>query len=176
MTLTADPRSGFTSGVFIDGSWSDTAETFDDLNPATGEVLAKVADASAEDVDRAVKAARAALEGVWGETPGVERGRLLNRLADLVERDAGELARLEALDIGKPVGQPAMLDVPNTIATFRHFAGWADKIQVDPRLRVRGVAGLRVADASIMPVVPSCNTNAPSIMVGEKAADLITGR
>lgn len=129
MTLTADTRTGFTTGLFIDGAWTDAAATFEDLNPATGEVLARVADASAEDVDRAVRAARAALEGAWGETPGVARGHLLNKLADLVERDAQELARLEALDIGKPAGQPAMLDVPNTIATFRHFAGWADKIQ-----------------------------------------------
>ncbi|HEY3471237.1 MAG TPA: aldehyde dehydrogenase family protein [Amycolatopsis sp.] len=129
MTLTADTRTGFTTRLFIDGAWTDAAATFEDLNPATGEVLARVADASAEDVDRAVRAARAALEGVWGETPGVARGHLLNKLADLVERDAQELARLEALDIGKPAGQPAMLDVPNTIATFRHFAGWADKIQ-----------------------------------------------
>ena len=59
----------------------------------------------------------------------MRRGALLNRLADLVERDGDQLARLEAIDIGKPVGQPAMLDVPNAVATFRHFAGWADKIQ-----------------------------------------------
>ncbi|MCR6483661.1 aldehyde dehydrogenase family protein [Amycolatopsis sp. OK19-0408] len=129
MTLTADPGTGFTTGLFIDGAWTDAAATFDDLNPATGELLTRVADASAEDVDRAVGAARAALEGAWGDTPGVARGRLLNKLADLVERDAPELARLEALDIGKPAGQPAMLDVPNAVATFRHFAGWADKIQ-----------------------------------------------
>lgn len=129
MTLTMQPRAVFTTGMFIDGVWSDAAETFQDLNPATGEVLADVANASAEDVDRAVRAARAALEGVWGETPGVVRGALLNKLADLVERDAGELARLEALDVGKPIGQPGLLDVPNTVATFRHFAGWADKIQ-----------------------------------------------
>ncbi|HJQ45851.1 MAG TPA: aldehyde dehydrogenase family protein [Amycolatopsis sp.] len=129
MTLTADTQAGFTTGLLIDGTWSEAAGTFDDLNPATGEVLARVADASAEDVDRAVKAARAALDGAWGDTPGVARGRLLNKLADLVERDAEQLARLEALDVGKPAGQPAMLDVPNTIATLRHFAGWADKIQ-----------------------------------------------
>ena len=129
MTLTADTPAGFTTGLLIDGAWSEAAATFDDLNPATGEVLARVADASAEEVDRAVKAARAALNGAWGATPGVVRGRLLNKLADLIERDAEQLARLEALDIGKPAGQPAMLDVPNTIATFRHFAGWADKIQ-----------------------------------------------
>lgn len=129
MTLTAEPNAGLTAGLYIDGAWIEAVETFDDLNPATGELLVKVASASAQDIDRAVSAARAALEGAWGATPGVARGALLNKLADLVERDAAELARLEALDVGKPVGQPGMLDVPNAVATFRHFAGWADKIQ-----------------------------------------------
>lgn len=123
MTLTAEPQTGFTTGLFIDGTWSDAAETFENLNPATGEVLARVANGSAEVVDRAVRAARAALNGVWGETPGVARGALLNKLTDLVERDGAILQRLEALDIGKPFAQPGMLDMPNTVATFRHFAG-----------------------------------------------------
>lgn len=117
------------TSMLIGGRWQDSAGgTFENLNPATGELLCKVAAGTAEDVDRAVKAARAALDGEWGATPGVARGRLLNRIADLIERDAEQLARLEALDIGKPVGQPQVLDVPNAAATFRHFAGWADKI------------------------------------------------
>ncbi|ANW67251.1 betaine-aldehyde dehydrogenase [Mycobacterium sp. djl-10] len=129
MTVTADTSTDLTTDMFIDGAWTAAQETFDDLNPATGEVLAKIANSSAADVDRAVVAARRALDGHWGDTPGVTRARLLNRLADLIERDAAMLARLEALDIGKPVGQPGMLDVPNTVATFRYFAGWADKIE-----------------------------------------------
>ncbi|KRB80110.1 betaine-aldehyde dehydrogenase [Nocardioides sp. Root190] len=129
MTLTVEPATGFTTGLYIDGAWSKAEESFDDTNPATGELLVKVASASVSDVDRAVVAARRALEGAWAQTPGAARGALLNRLADLVERDAAELARLEALDVGKPVGQPGMLDIPNAVATFRHFAGWADKIQ-----------------------------------------------
>lgn len=129
MTMTADAGANFTTGLYIDGSWSPAEGTFDDLNPATGELLARVSSGTAADVDRAVRAARAALEGAWGATPGVGRGVLLNRLADLIERDGSEFGRLEALDVGKPVGQPGMLDVPNAVATFRHFAGWADKIQ-----------------------------------------------
>lgn len=129
MTLTAEPNAEITTGLYIDGAWSDATESFDDLNPATGELLVKVASGSAEDIDRAVRAARAALDGAWGSTSGVARAGLLNRLADLIERDANELACLEALDVGKPVAQPGMLDVPNAVATFRHFAGWADKIQ-----------------------------------------------
>lgn len=73
-------------------------------------------------------AARAQLEGEWGALPGAARGQILHRIAYLIERDAEKLATLEALDVGKPVGQPQMLDVPNAVATFRHFAGWADKI------------------------------------------------
>lgn len=130
MTTDIRTEATFTTDLFIDGTWrTSEAGTFVDMNPATGEPLAHVAAGTAEDIDAAVRAARAALQGVWGNTPGSERGRLLNRIADLVERDAEKLIRLEALDIGKPAGQPAVLDIPNTIATFRHFAGWADKIQ-----------------------------------------------
>lgn len=114
--------------MFIGGTWSKADRTFPDINPATGELLANVAQGSADDIDRAVRAARGAMDGVWGRTSGVERGRLLTRLADLIERDAETLALLEALDIGKPIGQPRMLDVPQAAATFRHFAGWADKL------------------------------------------------
>lgn len=129
VTTAADAATDFITDMYIDGAWTSAGERFDDLNPSTGHVLAKVANGSAEDVDRAVRAARRALEGQWGDTPGVIRGSLLHRLADLIERDSAELARLEALDIGKPVSQPMMLDVPNAVATFRHFAGWADKIE-----------------------------------------------
>ncbi|MFT4398295.1 phenylacetaldehyde dehydrogenase StyD [Gordonia lacunae] len=116
--------------LLIDGQWrpAQDGETFDDLHPATGQLLARVAAATAADVDDAVRAARAQLDGDWGATPGTIRGQVLNRVAELIERDSDTLARLEALDIGKPVGQPSMLDIPNAAATFRHFAGWADKI------------------------------------------------
>ncbi|MEJ8282226.1 phenylacetaldehyde dehydrogenase StyD [Pseudonocardia spirodelae] len=128
---TIDDRSAvrLPDRLLIGGEWrSGSAGTVADLNPATEELLVDVQAASAGDVDQAVQAARAQLDGAWGATPGAERGRILNRVADLIERDAEHLARLEALDVGKPVGQPSMLDVPNAIATFRHFAGWADKI------------------------------------------------
>jgi acyl-CoA reductase-like NAD-dependent aldehyde dehydrogenase len=118
------------TGLFINGHWGPAAgeATLADLNPATEQKLADIAAGSAADVDAAVNAARAQLNGEWGALPGAARGQILNRLADLLERDAANLATLEALDVGKPVGQPQMLDLPNTIATFRHFAGWADKI------------------------------------------------
>jgi betaine-aldehyde dehydrogenase len=114
--------------LYIGGEWRDADGTFADVNPATEQVLAEVAQGSPADIDAAVRAARAALDGKWGATPGATRGRLLHRIADLIERDAESLALLEALDIGKPLAQPAMLDVPQAVATFRLFAGWADKI------------------------------------------------
>lgn len=128
---TGTDRAGepvFTTGMLINGTWREADETFTDLNPTTGQPLAEVSSGSAADIDEAVRAARAALNGEWGATPGVVRGKLLNRIADLIERDAAELARLESLDIGKPLIQPQILDIPNAAATFRHFAGWADKI------------------------------------------------
>jgi betaine-aldehyde dehydrogenase len=116
--------------LYLAGRWQDASDggTFTDLNPSTERPLADVAAATADDVDAAVRAARAQLHGEWGATPGAARGKLLSRLADLIERDADLLARLEALDIGTPVGQLRMLSIPNAAATFRHFAGWADKI------------------------------------------------
>jgi acyl-CoA reductase-like NAD-dependent aldehyde dehydrogenase len=116
------------TGVFVDNAWADPGETFTDLNPASEQPLAEIAAGSAHDIDVAVSSARRALDGAWGATPGPARAIVLNRIADLIDRDAEILARLESHDIGKPVGQPAMLDLPNAAATFRHFAGWADKI------------------------------------------------
>lgn len=122
---------GTATRLHINGEWRDASDggTFTDVNPTTAQPLSEIASATAADVDAAVSAARTQLGGEWGSTPGVVRGKLLNRIADLIERDGDLLSRLEALDIGKPVGQPIMLDIPNAAATFRHFAGWADKIQ-----------------------------------------------
>lgn len=116
--------------LFINGQWgpAEGEATLADINPTTEHKLADIAAGSAKDIDTAVGAARAQLDGEWGSLPGAARGQILNRLADLIERETVNLATLEALDIGKPVGQPQMLDLPNAIATFRHFAGWADKI------------------------------------------------
>lgn len=134
MTALHEPATSLPEGtateLYIAGRWQGASDggTFTDLNPTTGRLLVEVASATPQDVDAAVRAARAQLAGEWASTSGAERGKLLNRIADLIERDGDLLARLEALDVGKPVGQPAMLDIPNAAATFRHFAGWADKI------------------------------------------------
>ena len=116
---------------FVAGSWTETsAETFQVLDPATEVQVCEVAEASADDVDRAVTAARAALDGgTWGALTGPDRALLLNRVADLLEARAEEFATVESLDIGKPGFEPRVIDLPQAVATFRHFAGWADKIQ-----------------------------------------------
>lgn len=118
--------------LLIDNRWiaSESGKTFATINPSTGEEICQVAEADAADVDKAVKAARAAFEhGPWRKMPSSQRGRLLNRLADLIEQHADELAQLESLDNGKPVAVAKAVDVAATVACYRYFAGWADKVQ-----------------------------------------------
>jgi betaine-aldehyde dehydrogenase len=120
------------TGLFIGGSWRDAAggETFEVVAPSTEEHLATVAAASAADIDDAVAAARAQFDGgPWSRLTGADRGLLLHRLADLIERDIEIFVTLEALDIGRPAFEPRAVDLPNVIDVFRHFAGWADKIE-----------------------------------------------
>lgn len=116
--------------LLINGQWveSSTGQTFETINPATKEVLCQVADGNAEDIDKAVKAARAALNGKWGRMTPSARGKLLYRLAELIEQNAEEMAQLETLDNGKPIRETANADVPLTVDHFRYYAGWATKI------------------------------------------------
>jgi aldehyde dehydrogenase (NAD+) len=118
--------------LLIDNRWvpSESGETFATCNPSTGEEICQVAAADGADVDKAVRAARRAFEqGRWRRMNASERGRLLYRLADLIESHGEELARLEALDNGKPVAVAKRVDVAKAVACYRYFAGWADKIQ-----------------------------------------------
>ncbi len=117
--------------LMIGNQWvpSDSGKTFTTINPSTGESICQVAEAGPADVDRAVRAARVAFEtGPWPRMRASERGRLLYRLAELIESHAEELARLEALDNGKPFAVARAVDVAKSIACYRYFAGWADKI------------------------------------------------
>jgi aldehyde dehydrogenase (NAD+) len=118
--------------LLINNRWvaSRSGKTFATINPSTGEEICQVAEADATDVDLAVEAARAAFEvGPWRKMKASERGRLLHRLADLIEKNAEELARIESLDSGKPFSVAKAVDIPKTIACYRYFAGWADKVQ-----------------------------------------------
>jgi aldehyde dehydrogenase (NAD+) len=116
--------------MFIGGKWVAAAsgKTFETLNPSTGEVICRVAEGDKEDIDRAVKAARAAMDGPWGRMNASGRGRLLNKLADAVEAHKDELAALETLDNGKPIADSLAADLPLTLQCYRYYAGWADKI------------------------------------------------
>jgi aldehyde dehydrogenase (NAD+) len=118
--------------LLINNRWvsSESGKTFATMNPSTGEEICQVAEADAADVDKAVVAARAAFDqGPWKKMRASERGRLLHRLADLIEQNADQLARLETLDNGKPLTIAKAVDVTKTIACYRYFAGWADKVQ-----------------------------------------------
>jgi aldehyde dehydrogenase (NAD+) len=117
--------------LLINNRWipSVSGKTFATVNPSTGEEICQIAEADSADVENAVKAARAAFErGAWRKMPASERGRLLNRLADLIEQNADDLAGLESLDNGKPFAIAKAVDVGATVSCFRYFAGWADKI------------------------------------------------
>ncbi|MEM6329851.1 MAG: aldehyde dehydrogenase family protein [Planctomycetota bacterium] len=117
---------------FIDGQWRDAAsgKTFETVNPATEEVIAQVAEGDAADIDLAVQAARRAFDsGPWRTMDARDRGRLMYRLADLLEEEAENLAALETLDNGKPISDSRAADIPLVIDCIRYYAGWADKIQ-----------------------------------------------
>jgi aldehyde dehydrogenase (NAD+) len=116
--------------LFIGGKWLDSVsgKTFATQNPATGEEICQVAEGDKADIDLAVKAARKAFEdGPWAKMPAAERGRLLNKLADAVEKNMEELAALESLDNGKPYNDAIAADLPLTVKAYRYYAGWADK-------------------------------------------------
>ena len=117
--------------MLIGGDWVEAAsgKTFEVFNPATGEVLANVAEGDSEDIDRAVKtAARGVRDGPWREMTPSERGRVIHRIGDLILEHGDEFAALETLDNGKPLGVARAADVPLAADNFRYYAGWATKI------------------------------------------------
>jgi phenylacetaldehyde dehydrogenase len=127
LTFVSKPRK-----MLIGGKWLEAASgnTFPTYNPATGEILAHVAEGNGTDVDRAVTAARNAFEsGPWRRLTASERGRLIWKLADLLESHLEEFAQLESLDNGKPIGVARAADLPLAVDLFRYMAGWATKIE-----------------------------------------------
>jgi phenylacetaldehyde dehydrogenase len=118
--------------LLIGGQWVDaqSGKTFETYNPATGEVLALVAEGARADIDQAVMAARKAFEtGPWPDVSPAERGRLLWKVSDLIEQHHEELAELETLDNGKPLLFSRIVDVPTAVDVFRYMAGWATKVE-----------------------------------------------
>ena len=118
--------------MLIGGAWmnSVSGKTFEVLNPATTNTIAHVAEGDEQDIDKAVKAARAAFDsGPWSRMTPSERGKLVWRLADLLEEHAEEFAQLECLDNGKPLAVARAADVPLAVDLFRYMAGWATKLE-----------------------------------------------
>lgn len=118
-------------GLFIDGDFRapTSRRYFPTVNPASEEILAEVAEANERDVDRAVKAARAAFSEKWGPLPGKERAKYLFRIARMVQERSRELAVLETMDGGKPIKESRDVDLPLVAAHFFYYAGWADKLE-----------------------------------------------
>ncbi|KAG6813494.1 hypothetical protein H0H92_010519 [Tricholoma furcatifolium] len=133
------------TGLFINNEFVpsvDSNELIHAVNPATEEIICSVVSASAKDIDVAVAAARSAFQTTWGKNvTGFERSRLINKLADLIESNAQELAELEALNNGKPVRIARDFDIGDSVQCLRYYAGWADKIigqslEVDNRTKL----------------------------------------
>jgi acyl-CoA reductase-like NAD-dependent aldehyde dehydrogenase len=116
--------------LLINNEWvpSSSGRTMEVINPATEEVIGTVASADSSDVDRAVRAARAAFEGPWGQMSARERGRLVSRLADRLMEKADEVARLETLHNGKPINESRHIEIPAAAECLEYYAGWADKV------------------------------------------------
>ncbi|KAH9007022.1 NAD-aldehyde dehydrogenase [Lactarius hatsudake] len=132
------------TGLFINNEFVPSVDNLDPIkvyNPSTEEVICTVTAASEKDVDIAVAAARNAFRQTWGKNvPGVERSRLINKLADLIERDKQVLAELECLNNGKPVKIARDADISDSVGCLRYYAGWADKIlgqsiEIDPKTK-----------------------------------------
>ncbi|MDH3746270.1 MAG: aldehyde dehydrogenase family protein [Acidobacteriota bacterium] len=121
------------ASLFIGGEWTEASggATFSTENPATEETICEVASASADDVDRAVASANAALDGDWSKMSARERGLLMWRIADALEERIDEFAMVETLDNGKPIFESRYVDLPTAIEALRYFAGWSDKIHGD---------------------------------------------
>jgi aldehyde dehydrogenase (NAD+) len=156
--------------LFINGAWVDaeSGRRFETHHPATGQALAEVAEAGEADIDRAVTAARAALDGPWSKMDAADRGALLWQLSDAIQAHAPELAKLEALDTGKPLRE-AQIDIREVVDSFRYYAGWTTKLQGDT-LPVRGNVfnyTLREPVGVVGAIIP---WNFPMLMAGWKVA------
>jgi aldehyde dehydrogenase (NAD+) len=157
--------------LFINGRFTapKSGKYFDTINPATEKKIAEVADASAEDVNIAVIAARNAYDKVWSNLPAKERGKYIYRIARIIQERAREFAVIESMDGGKPIRESRDVDVPLAAAHFFYYAGWADKLDyAAPGKKVRplGVAGqiipwnfpLLMAAWKIAPAIAAGNT------------------
>ncbi|MDH4568957.1 aldehyde dehydrogenase family protein [Pseudomonas sp. BN414] len=147
--------------MFVNGTWLESADTAEVIEPSTGAVLTRIPMGTAQDLDQAVQAARAQFDGgAWSQLKPLERERLLHGLADLIEANADELAEIESIDMGKSVAQARAVDIQGTIDTFRYFAGWASKIHgrtVEPSLPGNYLAYTRKEPVGVVGVIVPWN-------------------
>ncbi len=164
--------------LLIGGEWSDAKNgaAVDTINPATAETLTQVAQATADDADRAVAAARKAFdEGPWPGMAAGDRGRILFKLADLLEQSADSIATLETLDNGKPFFESRKIDVPLAVEAIRYYAGWANKMHGET-LPVRGPFHTYTRHEPLGVVAAITPWNFPLLLsVYKVAAALVTG-
>ncbi|MCR6721120.1 MAG: aldehyde dehydrogenase family protein [Chitinophagaceae bacterium] len=155
--------------MFIDGKWQKPSggKYFDTISPGTEEKLSSVAEAGTADIDKAVKAARRAYDGVWGKMPARERAKYIFRIARLIQEKAREFAIIESLDGGKPIRESRDFDVPTAANHFFYYAGWADKL--DYAFPNRKCAPLGVAGQIIpwnFPLLMAAWKIAPALATG----------
>ena len=158
--------------LLIDGAWVDAAsgETFDVIDPATGELLSRAALGKAADIDRAVRAARAAFtRGPWASMPALGRAAKLQALASLIEANADEIATIETIDGGNPVGSTRHVDIAMAIASLRSAASWADKITGEMPMQTSDATGIAYITREPVGVVGAITPwNAPFLMAVNK--------
>ncbi len=175
-SLRSAVQSAIQADLYIDGNFRPAADgkRLDVINPTTGQVFAQVAAADEIDVDAAVQAAHRQFDGGdWSKLSGVDRGCLMYKLADLIERDIELIAAMETVDNGKPLGMSRYGDLPNLIDTFRYYAGWADKLE-GRTIPTAGAFGRQTLSYTIrepLGVIGAITAyNSPSMYIGWKAA------
>lgn len=162
--------------LFINNEWVESShgETIGVIDPSNGREVSRIVEASAQDVDRAVAAARTAFDdGRWSDLPPIAREEMMHRLADLLARHADEFAELEAIDNGKPKGIAAAVDVPGTIGMIRYMAGWASKLGgelIEPMSMPRGTVHSYVRREPVGVAAQIVPWNFPLLMAALKIA------
>jgi len=166
--------------LFINNEWVGSSHdvTIPVEDPSAGREVARIVDASAADVDRAVAAARAAFDdGRWSNLPPNRRERIINKLADLIEARAAEFAELEAIDNGKPVGMATMIDMPAAVDQLRYMAGWASKLGgdlIEPQALPRGTVFSYVSREPVGVAAQIIPWNFPLLMATLKIAPALS--
>ncbi|HRA99480.1 MAG TPA: aldehyde dehydrogenase family protein [Ignavibacteria bacterium] len=153
--------------LFIGGKWVKTKKYFETVNPATEEILARVAYATESDVNKAVKSAEKAYDKVWSKMPPKERGKYIFRIARIIQEKAREFAVIETMDGGKSIKESKSVDVPLALAHFFYYAGWADKL--DYAFPGRKVSSIGVAGQIIpwnFPLLMAAWKIAPALACG----------